>query len=77
MYFNTGKHTIKKVTNNGGNIVLDDNSNWDVSLFDKFTALFWSPNDKVTVKPYIGSKFKIERETRFGKIEIIEAAYLN
>ncbi len=77
MYFNTGKHTIKKVTNNGENIVLDDNSYWDVSLFDKFTTFFWGLNDKVTVKSYIGSKFKIEHETSFGKIEIIEATHLN
>jgi uncharacterized membrane protein len=75
MYINIGRHTVKKVINSGKTIVLDDNSTWEVSLFDKFTAFSWSFNDEVTVKPYLGAKFKIERVTRLGKIESIEVTY--
>lgn len=56
MYINTGKHKVKKVTDNGKIIILDDNSTWEVSLFDKFTTFLWSFDDKVTVKPYLGAK---------------------
>jgi hypothetical protein len=75
-YFNTGKHAIKTVSNGGKNIVLDDNSKWEISPFDKFTSMMWSITDNVIVKSYIGSKFKIERQTMSGKIEVIEATYL-
>ena len=75
-YFNCGKHSISSVNNGGQIIVLDDKSKWKVSLFDKFTSIMWSINDKVTVKSNIGSKFTIERQTISGKIEKIEATYL-
>lgn len=76
-YFNTGKHSIKQVQNSGKTILLDDNSKWDVSSFDKYRAMMWFIGDKVNVKPYLGSKFKIERECRNGKLESVEATFIN
>ena len=77
MYFNTGKRTVRRVQNSGKNILLDDNSKWEVSFLYKFQTMMWSIGDKVTVKRYIGSKFKFERECRNGKVEIIEATFLS
>jgi len=38
--------------------------------------MFLLPAERVTVKPYIGSKYKFEHKTLRGKIEVIEATYL-
>ena len=59
MYLRTGKHSIRKVENGGGLITLDDGSKWKVSAFDKIKSMMWMIIDDVTVKSYIGSKFKI------------------
>jgi len=75
-YFNTGVHAIKKITDLGKNIVLDDNSRWEVAALDKLKSMFLLPAERVTVKPYIGSKYKFEHKTLRGKIEVIEATYL-
>jgi hypothetical protein len=76
LYLRTGAHAIKKILNSGKTIILDDGSQWEVSLFDRLAAMLWLPTDKVTVKSYLGSKFKFERKTLSGKVEVIEATYL-
>ena len=73
MYLRTGKHTITKVENMGEFITLDDNSRWQVSMFDKSKSMMWMTIEDVTVSSYIGSKFKI---THIKKNETVEATYL-
>jgi len=73
MYFNTGKHSIRRVENAGGLITLDDGSKWDVSAFHKMKSMIWMMMDDVLVESYIGSKFKI---THIKNKETIEATHL-
>jgi len=74
-YFNTGVHAIKKIFNSGKNIVLDDNSLWEVASLDKLKSMLWLPTDNVLVKPFLGTQYKIERKGLSGKIEVIDATY--
>jgi len=73
MYLNTGKHSITKVENMGEFITLDDNSRWQVSMFDKSKSMMWMTIDQVTVASYIGTKFKI---THIKRNETVEATHL-
>ncbi|MEF3076162.1 hypothetical protein V2P20_14095 [Methylobacter sp. Wu1] len=77
LYNNIGKHTIKSVKDAGKIIVLEDNSKWEVYSLDKFTSKIWGFADRVTIKPDIGSKFRIERMARSGKVEKVRATLLN
>lgn len=77
LYNNFGKHTIKSVKDSGKIIVMEDNSKWEVYSLDKFTSKIWGFADRVTIKPSIGSKFRIERETKSGKVEKVRATFLN
>jgi hypothetical protein len=77
LYNHIGKHTIKSVKDSGKIIVMEDNSKWEVYSLDKFTSKIWGFADRVTIKPDIGSKFRIERKTRSGKVERIRATFLN
>jgi hypothetical protein len=74
---NIGKHTVKSVKDSGKIIVMSDNSKWEVYSLDKFTSKAWGFADRVTVKSDIGSKFRIERKTRNGKIEKVRATFVN
>jgi len=56
---------------------MSDNSKWEVYSLDKFTSKAWGFADRVTVKSDIGSKFRIERKTRNGKIEKVRATFVN
>lgn len=73
MYLRTGKHTIKKVENMGEIIILDDNSKWKVSMFDKSKSMMWMMIDEVTIASYIGSIFKI---THTKRNETVDATHL-
>jgi hypothetical protein len=56
MYFNTGKHTIKKIENLGEFIILDDNSRWKVAFIDKINSMRWMITEDVNVSSYLGDK---------------------
>jgi hypothetical protein len=73
MYFNTGKHSIRKVENLGEYITLDDGSRWQVSFMDKSKTMMWMMTDDVSVASYMGSKFKI---THSKRNETVEATYV-
>ncbi len=72
MYFNTGKHSIRKIENFGEYIILDDNSRWKVSLMDKTKSMMWMMIDDVTVASSFGNNFKI---THIKRKETVEATF--
>jgi hypothetical protein len=72
----SAQRAIKNVSNSGRNLILDDNSRWEVSALGRLESMFWLPLDKVIVKPYIGATYKIEHKKSTGKTEVIEATYL-
>ena len=71
MYLRTGKHTITKVENMGEFITLDDNSRWQVSMFDKSKSMMWMTSEDVTVSSYIGSKFKITHIKKMKPLRLL------
>jgi hypothetical protein len=76
-YSNTSaQRAIKNVSNSGRNLVLDDDSRWQVSALGRLESMFWLPLDNVIVKPSNGATYKIEHKRLTGKIEVIEATYL-
>jgi hypothetical protein len=76
-YSNTPvQRAIKNVSNSGRNLVLDDDSRWEVSSPGWLESMFWFRLDNVIVKPSNGATYKIEHLSSSGKNKVIEATYL-
>lgn len=70
MYINTGnKQSIRKIENLGKNIILADNSKWEVTAFDNSKSMMWAVLDDVIVEgDNLG--YKINHLKRNEKIEV-------
>jgi len=74
LYLNTGsKQYIKRCDSFSSILVLSDNSQWKVTLFDKSTIILWSAMDDVVVGDGFLGKHKI---THVKRKEVVEAEFI-